>query len=75
MNRIFLGQPPANIKKWIIEHYHITPQQNDELKLVVQTSGSHMKTGIYEATRDDASKPVTIDWGDGTSEQVDGDIN
>lgn len=33
------------------------------------------KTGIFLAQRDDESKPVVIDWGDGTVEQVNGDVS
>ena len=35
----------------------------------------YTKTGIYSAERDDAEKPVVIDWGDGTVEEVDGDVS
>ena len=48
---------------------------NDKLKLVVETTVDYKKTGIYSAERDDASKPIIIDWGDGTVEQIDGDIS
>ena len=33
---------------------------NNKLKLVVETTVDHKKTGIYAAERDDASKPVAI---------------
>ena len=51
------------------------PPMNDKLKLVVETTVDYKKTGIYSAERDDASKPIIIDWGDGTVEQIDGDIS
>ena len=68
---IFIGRPSPKVTQWIIDNYY----HEDRLKLIVQTSGEYMKSGIYEATRDDASKPVTIDWGDGIIEQVDGDVS
>jgi len=34
-----------------------------------------MKSGIYSAERDDTTKPIVIDWGDGTVEQANGDVS
>lgn len=51
------------------------PPTNDKLKLVVETTSDYKKSGIYSAERDDASKPIVIDWGDGTVERVNGDVN
>lgn len=64
----FLGNPPANIKEWI-EKTYLTIYK-------VQTTSSYKKTGIYSAQRDDTSKPVVINWGDGSiKKEVDGDIS
>lgn len=49
--------------------------RNDKLRLVVETTSNYKKSGIYSAERDDISKPVVIDWGDGTVENVNGDIS
>ena len=65
------------------------PETHDKLRFVVETTSDsqlmsngllmagngYTKTGIYSATRDDAEKPVVIDWGDGVVEQIDGDIS
>jgi hypothetical protein len=48
---------------------------NDKLRLVVDTTSNCKKSGIYSAERDDTSKPIVIDWGDGTVEQVNGDVS
>ena len=45
------------------------------LCVIVETTDYHKKTGIYSAQRDDTSKPIVIDWGDGTVEQVNGDVS
>ena len=51
------------------------PTINDKLQLVVETTSGSKKSGIYSAERDDTSKPITIDWGDGTEvDQVNGDV-
>lgn len=65
---IFLGEPPEHIKLWIIEHYALT-------HFTVQTTVDYKKSGIHSAERDDTTKPVIIDWGDGTVEQVNGDVS
>lgn len=41
----------------------------------VAPTASYPKTGIYSATREDTTKPVIVDWGDGTISAVDGDID
>ena len=41
----------------------------------VQATFDYNKSGIYSAERDDISKPIVIDWGDGTVEQVNGDVS
>lgn len=68
----YIGFPPPPIREWIEEHNAIP---NDKLKLVVETTADYKKSGIYSAQRDDTSKPVVIDWGDGTVEQVNGDVS
>lgn len=40
----------------------------------VTPDASYPKTGIYSATRDDSTKPIVIDWGDGKNDVVEGDI-
>lgn len=72
MSEIFLGEPPANIKSYIIEHYYVP---DPDTYFTVQTTSSYKKAGIYSAERDDTTKPVVIDWGDGTVEEVDGDVS
>ena len=67
----FLGECPASMKPVFIESYG----PNDKLKLVVETTTDHKKSGIYSAQRDDTSKPIVIDWGDGTIEQINGDVS
>jgi len=62
------------VKQSIIDTYGPKPA-NDKLRLVVETTSDYKKTGIYSAQRDDTSKPVVIDWGDGTVEQVNGDVS
>ena len=69
MTYIFNGECPAGIKQAFIDTYL------PKLELVVETTADYKKSGIYSATRDDTSKPVVIDWGDGTIEQVDWDIS
>lgn len=64
--------PPPNIEQWIVEH---TTQANDTLRLVIMTDDYNKKSGIYSAERDDTSKPVVIDWGDGTVEQINLDVS
>lgn len=41
----------------------------------VETTDEYKKVGIYLAQRDDSTKPILIDWGDSTVEQVDGDVS
>ena len=67
----------AHIAKFAGGEIHITfsPPSNDKLRLVVETTADYKKSGIYSATRDDTSKPVVIDWGDGTVEQVNGNVS
>ena len=71
-SNIFLGTPPPYVAEWMIQHI---PQTNDKLRFVVETTSDYKKSGIYFAERDDISKPIVIDWGDETVEQVNGDIS
>lgn len=71
---IFNGECPSGMKQAFIDAYKFVPA-NDKLRLVVETTANYNKSGIYSATRDDTSKPVVIDWGDGTVEQVNGDVS
>ena len=48
---------------------------NDKLRLVVETTDQYKKTGIYSAERNDAEKPIVIDWGDDVVEEIDGDVS
>ena len=66
--------PPPVVKQSIIDTYGPKPA-NDKLRLVVETTSDYKKTGIYSAQRDDTSKPIVIDWGDGTVENVNGDVS
>ena len=59
------------MRQWVIDNW----QSNDKLRLVIQTTSDYKKSGIYSATRDNISKPIVIDWGDGTIEQVNGDVS
>ena len=72
VDNIFLQRPSNYIEEWLIDAYKPV---NDKLRLVVETTSSYKKSGIYSAARDDTSKPVVIDWGDGTVEQVNGDVS
>ena len=67
----------AHIAKFSGGEIHITfsTPSNDQMRLVVETTADYKKSGIYSATRDDTSKPVVIDWGDGTVEQVNGNVS
>lgn len=69
---IYLHRPPRYVEKWLVENI---PQANDKLRLVVEIYSSYNKSGIYSATRNDTTKPIVIDWGDGTVEQVNGDVS
>lgn len=71
--QIFAGMPPKKINDWIVEHY--VPAEDPDTHFTVQTTSNYKKSGIYSAQRDDVTKPVVIDWGDGTVEQVDGDVS
>lgn len=90
MTYTFLHEPPLpGIKQLFIDSYIPRPEPNDKLRLVVETydteaKGSYkatvdpppyVKSGIYLAQRDDTAKPVIIDWGDGTVENVNGDVS
>lgn len=49
---------------------------DDKLKFIVDTTLNWDNIGgIYSAERNDTTKPVVIDWGDGTTEQVNGNIS
>lgn len=66
---MFNGECNISIKQAFIDAYGLQPS-NDKLRLVVETIAdyNYMKSGIYSAERDDTSKPIVIDWGDGTVE-------
>ena len=69
---IFNGECQSDIKQAFIDAYK---PANDKLRLVVETTSDYKKSGIYSAKRDDTSKPIVINWGDGTVEQVNGDVS
>ena len=48
MSKIFLGEPPANIKTWFIEHYYV-PAEDPDTHFTVQTTSDYKKAGIYSA--------------------------
>lgn len=66
MTYMFNGECDNSIKQAFIESYG--PQPNDKLRFIIETTTDYKKSGIYSAQRDDTSKPVVIDWGDGTVE-------
>lgn len=66
---IFNGECPSGIKQAFIDTYL------PKLELVVETTADYKKSGIYWAERNHASMPIVINWGDGTVEQVDGDVS
>lgn len=66
---IFNGECPSGMKQAFIDAF-IPVEPNDKLRLVVETTSTYKKSGIYLAERDDTSKPVVIDWGDGTIENI-----
>lgn len=45
--QIFVGEPPANIKSWVIEHY--APAADPDTHFTVQTTADYKKAGIYSA--------------------------
>ena len=47
----------------------------DKTVFKVQTTNVYTKAGIASAKQNDISKPISIDWGDGTSESIYGDIH
>lgn len=47
---------------------------NDKLRLVVETTSSYKKSGIYHADVNDVSEDIIIDWGDGIIETHPGEI-
>jgi len=65
VDNTFLQYPSNYIKEWLIDS---CKPANDKLRLVVETTSDYKKSGIYSATRDNTSKPIVIDWGDGTIE-------
>lgn len=71
---IFNGECPSWIKQDFIDAYKPQPA-NDKLRLIVETTADYKKSGIYSAQRDDTSKPIVIDWGDGNIENINGDIS
>ena len=63
MNRIFLGEPPANIKQWIINDYN--RKQEEKLKLplcfeavdagatiALKCNGNNLKTATFQTSTD-----------------------
>ena len=66
---IFNGECQQSIKQAFIDTYL------QKLELVVETTADYKKSGIYSAERNHASNPVVIDWGDGTIEQINGDVS
>ena len=67
--------PPPDIKQIFIDSYSPKPA-NDKLRLVVETTSSCKKTGIYMAySSDKIHTPMIVDWGDGTVERLYGEIS
>ena len=63
MNRIFLGEPPANIKQWIINDYN--RKQEEKLKtplcfeavdagatIALKCNGNNLKTATFQTSTD-----------------------
>ena len=63
MNRIFLGEPPANIKQWIINDYN--RKQEEKLKIplcfeavdsgatiALNCNGNNLKTATFQTSTD-----------------------
>lgn len=69
---MFNGECDNSIKQAFIESYSIP---NDKLILVVETTSTYKMSRIYLAERDDTSSPIVIDWGDGTIEQINGNVS
>ena len=55
MNRIFLGEPPANIKQWIIDHY--TPPASGPLCFAAEQDGSSVSLICWD---DDMREQIDI---------------
>ena len=43
---VFLDRPPPFVETWLVENISIV---NDKLRLVVETTSSYKKSGIYLA--------------------------
>ena len=48
---------------------------SDGTEYVAVATSSYKKTGIYSATRYNAASAVYVDWGDGSMDEVDGNIS
>ena len=58
MNSIFLGEPPANIKQWIIEHYTPpTPPASGPLCFTAEQDGSSVSLVFQDTGTPDSNQP------------------
>lgn len=52
-----------------------TPPAADTTRFEVVTTSQYPTAGIYSATAIDSSTPIVVDWGDGSTDLVTGDIS
>ena len=73
MTYIFSGKPSQYVQNWLIDS--IQPIINYQVRIIVETTDSHYKLGIYLASRKDSTKPIVIDWGDGNVEEINDNVS
>ena len=59
----------------VYAHWKNADFGNDYTEYVAVATSSYKKTGIYSATRYSSASVITVDWGDGNLEEVNGNIN
>ena len=64
-----------NLASYLGEKADLTAFDDSIAEIKIETTALYKKSGIYLAERDDTSKPIVIDWGDGTVEEVNGNVS
>ena len=59
----------------IYAHWKNVDFGSDYTEYVAVATSSYKKTGIYSATRYSSASVITVDWGDGNLDEVDGNIS
>ena len=70
----FLGECPASMKPVFIESYGPQPIQPVVISVNATDFGSGSTVTINSALRKDPSKTIIIDWGDNSTDTIDGDV-